>query len=143
MKSLIPGLAVRSVEQAIGFYEQALGFTHDFSLPGPDGSAIHGSVTRGDASIMFGTGPLPAGSVPGAGIVLYLNVADDEDIDVAFERAVAAGATVIEPPADQFWGDRNWTIADPDGYHLTIGKTTRQVSPEEMMHAVAAMAPAR
>ncbi|MBA2598919.1 MAG: hypothetical protein H0V00_20040 [Chloroflexia bacterium] len=53
-----------------------------------------------------------------------------------------AGATIIQEPTDQFWGNRDWIIADPDGYMLWIGKEMRPVSAEEMQEAAMAGAPA-
>jgi uncharacterized glyoxalase superfamily protein PhnB len=78
----------------------------------------------------------------GAGVALYMTVADTEDIDAYFQRVKEAGATVVQEPTDQFWGNRDWIIADPDGYLLWIGKVMRAVSAEEMQEAMLAGAPA-
>jgi PhnB protein len=54
------------------------------------------------------------------------------DVDAAFARAIAAGATVKRPVADQFYGDRTGTLADPFGHVWSIGTHVEDVSPEEM-----------
>ena len=54
------------------------------------------------------------------------------DVDAAFARAIAAGATVKRPVADQFYGDRTGTLADPFGHVWSIGTHVEDVSPEEI-----------
>jgi uncharacterized glyoxalase superfamily protein PhnB len=145
MKSIVPALAVASIEKSVEFYTQVLGFDILFTLPGADGSLVHASVGRGEASVMFGkldpSNPHDQGKL-GAGVALYATVADNEDIDAYFRRVKDAGATVVQVPKDEFWGHRDWIIADPDGYLLWIGKPTRDVSAEEMQEAMMAGAPA-
>lgn len=145
MKCFIPALAVEDIERSIRFYVDVLGFEEQFRLPGEDGTLVHGSVGRGDASIMFGqrdpNNEHDAGPV-GKGVALYADVADDEDVDAYFQRVKDAGATVVQEPTDQFWGHRDWIITDPDGYMLWIGKPTKVMSGEEMREAMLAGAPA-
>jgi PhnB protein len=144
MQSVIPAFAVADIETSLRFYADALGFKETFRMPGDDGRLVHASVQRGDVSLMFGAIdriPELADRPPlGKGVVLYTNVGDDEDIDALFAHARANGATVLEPPADQPWGHRDWTIADPDGYAITVSKVIRAVSPDEMREALAASA---
>ncbi|HEU0114563.1 MAG TPA: VOC family protein [Thermomicrobiales bacterium] len=141
MQSVIPAFAVADIETSLRFYATALGFAETFRLAGDDGRLVHASVQRGDVSLMFG--PLDriaelANRPPlGRGVVLYTTVGDDEDIDALYADAVANGAAVLEAPADQPWGHRDWTIADPDGYAITVSKVTRAVSPDEMREALA------
>jgi uncharacterized glyoxalase superfamily protein PhnB len=141
MKSLVPALAVADIDASVRFYTDVLGFDAGFALPGEDGKLVHASVQRGDSALMFGridTGnPHDRGQL-GQGVVLYATVGDDEDIDAYFQRVKAAGAHVVQEPTDQFWGHRDWGIADPDGYQLYISKVTRSVSAEEMRDAVLA-----
>ena len=145
MKSIIPALAVADIEASVRFYSEVLGFDVQFTLPGPDGKLIHASVKRGDSTVMFGqldpSNPHDQGKL-GAGVALYATVADSEDIDAYFQRVKEAGATVVQEPTDQFWGNRDWIIADPDGYLLWIGKEMRSVSAEEMQDAMMVAAPA-
>lgn len=139
MKNIMPALAVKDIEASVTFYTEVLGFTTAFTLPGEDGKLVHASVARGDTSIMFGRvdtseahdqGPL------GRGVVLYATVDDDEDIDAYFARVKRGGAQIMQEPTDQFWGHRDWGIADPDGYLIWVSKVTRAVSAEEMAEAM-------
>ena len=145
MKNIIPSLAVADIDASVRFYAEVLGFDVMFTLPGEDGRLIHASVRRGDSDLMFGrldpNNPHDQGAL-GKGVVLYATVADDEDIDAYFQRVSEAGASVIQEPTDQFWGHRDWAVADPDGYHLYISKVTRTVSADEMRDAALASAPA-
>jgi PhnB protein len=55
-----------------------------------------------------------------------------KDADAAIDRAVKAGATVVQPAEDQFWGDRMGTVVDPFGHKWMLGTHKEEVSPEEM-----------
>lgn len=145
MQGFIPALTVTDMGRSVRFYEDALGFRSTFVIPGPDGAPVFTSLSNGDATLMLGVvraeapEPVVPGSL-GAGVNLYVTVSESDDIDALFERAWNAGARVISKPTDQYWGDRDWTVADPDGYQLTVGKQTRVLSPDEMLAAAATMA---
>ena len=145
MKNIIPALAVADIEKSVEFYSEVLGFDVTFTLPGEDGKLVHASIQRGESMVMFGkldaSNPHNQGQL-GAGVALYATVAENEDIDAYFLQVMDAGATVIQEPTDQFWGSRDWIIADPDGYLLWIGKEVRSVSAEEMREAALAGSPA-
>lgn len=145
MQSLIPSLAVKDIAASLRFYTDVLGFDTGFTMPDASGKLTHGSVKRGDVEIMFGRlnpdethdqGPL------GRGVYLYTTVADDEDIDGLFAHARKAGAPVVQEPMDQFWGHRDWTVADPDGYRVVVSKVIANISAEEMHKAALAGSPA-
>ena len=141
MQSLIPALAVKDITASLRFYTEVLGFETQFTMPGADGDLIHGSVKRGDVELMFGRiNPEDAHDQEplGRGVALYTTVADDEDIDALFAHARAAGATVIQEPMDQFWGHRDWTVADPDGYRVVVSKVIKQVSEQDLREAALA-----
>jgi uncharacterized glyoxalase superfamily protein PhnB len=135
---------VADIATSVQFYSEVLGFEVTFTLPDDDGKLVHASVRRGECEFMFGQirsdlhdqGPL------GRGVSFYMVVGDNEDIDDFFARVKEAGADIVQEPADQFWGHRDWAIADPDGYHLYVAKATRDVSPEEMREAALAGSPA-
>ena len=75
-------------------------------------------------------------SLGGSAVTLHLYV---DDVDAAFARAVAAGAKVTMPLADQFWGDRYGQLEDPFGHKWSIATHKRDVTPEEMKKAMAQM----
>ncbi|MFN8590123.1 MAG: VOC family protein [Thermomicrobiales bacterium] len=141
MKSIMPTLAVKDIDASVKFYTEVLGFSTAFTLPGEDGKLVHASIGRGDTYLMFSRldpghphdqGPL------GRGVVLYASVNDDDDIDAYFERAKRGGAQIMQEPTDQFWGHRDWGIADPDGYLIWVSKEMRSVSAADMAEAMLA-----
>jgi PhnB protein len=78
--------------------------------------------------------PTTLGNSP-VGLLLYV-----DDADATFAKAVALGAQVEKPMADQFYGDRTGTIKDPFGHKWTIATHKEDVTPEEMQRRMAAMA---
>jgi PhnB protein len=145
MPSISPSLAVADIARSVRFYADVLGFESPYTMQGPDGEVMHGSVNIGDDMIMFGKidpqdphnrGPL------GHGIALYTTVDETKDIDALFAHAKSAGASVIQEPTDQFWGHRDWSVSDPDGYIVSVSKVIKQVTEQEMLEAVGAGAPA-
>ena len=138
--TLTPYLMVRGAAQAIAFYQQAFGAQERMRMPGPDGTVGHAELTIGDSLIMLadempGMGnpsPQALNGTP-VGFALYV-----EDVDAAFARAVAAGATVLQPLEDKFYGDRAGTVVDPFGHHWYLMMHIEDVSPDEMQKRAAA-----
>ncbi len=131
MKSVMPLLWVRSIEDAVDYYRDVLGFDVEFTMNGPDGKMMHGSVRSGDVALMFGYynngAPPAADDKVGGGALLYFNM--DEGVDAYYDKVRAAGAQVTEQITDQFWGDRNFTIKDLNGYELTFAQNVRAFDP--------------
>ncbi|MGH9762165.1 MAG: VOC family protein [Blastocatellia bacterium] len=129
-----PYMAFRSAVEAIEFYKNAFGASEVFRLIGPDGKIGHAEVSIGDSRIMLSDehpdfGALSPQTVGGCPVKLHLYV---EDADATVERAVRAGATLLRPVVDEFYGDRSGMIADPFGYGWFISTHKEDVSPEEM-----------
>jgi PhnB protein len=130
--SVTPDLLVRDARKAIDFYQRAFGAVELFRLEGPDGTIGHAEIKIGNSPVMLAEGmdgypdPLKLG---GAAVSFMIYV---PDVDAAFARAVAAGATVKRPVADQFYGDRTGTLADPFGHVWSLGTHVEDVAPEEM-----------
>jgi PhnB protein len=138
-------LAVADIARSVRFYSETLGFAEPYTMAGPDGKVMHGSVKLGDDMIMFGQidSKNPHDHTPlGNGVALYTTVDDAKDIDALFAHAKNAGAPVQQEPTDQFWGHRDWAVADPDGYVVIVSKVIKQVTEQEMREAVGAGAPA-
>jgi PhnB protein len=137
--SVTPYLMVRDAARAIAFYRDAFGAKEVMRFDGPNGKIAHAEVTIGDSHVMLAdespefAGPQTLG---GAGVSLMLYV---DDVDATFARAVAAGATVRRPVADQFYGDRLGTLADPFGHVWSIATHREDVSLEEMQRRLASM----
>jgi PhnB protein len=130
-----PALCIRGAAEAIEFYKQAFGAVELSRFPGSDGhSVMHAEIKIGDSPIMMSDefpnmgnkSPATLGGTTGS-IMLYF-----EDVDAAFQKAVAAGATPEMPPADMFWGDRFAKITDPFGHSWSLATHIEDVSPEEM-----------
>jgi len=141
MHSLTPHLMCAGASDAIAFYVRAFGAVEEMRLPGPQGRLMHAMIRIGDSALMLvdespEQGIFGPKSLNGSPVTIHLFV---EDVDATVARAVAAGATITMPLADMFWGDRYARLDDPFGHHWSVATHTRDVSPEQMQQAVAAM----
>lgn len=136
-----PYLIVRDATRAIDFYQQAFGATEVLRLPYADGKVAHAELAIGQGFVMLAEemdamgyrGPQSLGGTP-VSLLVYV-----PDVDAAFARAVAAGATVQRPVADQFYGDRSGTLVDPFGHVWSIATHKEDVSAGEMARRMQAM----
>jgi PhnB protein len=133
--TLTPYLMVRGAAEALDFYQRAFGAEEVYRLAPPDGQGVwHAEIRIGNSMLMLGD-ECPTGkykspaSLGGTPIHLYLYV---ENVDAAFDRAVAAGATVIAPPTDKFYGDRACELVDPFGHAWGLATHIEDVPPEEL-----------
>ncbi len=130
---VIPRLFCRDVAAAIEFCKNVFGAVEQVRRPGPDGTAAHALLTIGPAMIMIeaewpgaaSRAPQLDGSSP---VVIYVYV---EDVDATVERAVAAGAKILFPVSNQFWGDRIGWIMDPSGHVWTIATRVEETTEEQ------------
>ena len=135
VSSVVPYLCVRGAKKAIAFYQAAFGAEVVSMMPMGDlvGHAdlkIGGSrVYLADEMPAFGALKSPQ-TLKGSSVNLHFWT---EDCDAAFARAVAAGARVIMPLTDQFWGDRYGMVSDPFGHAWAITSHKEDLTPEEMM----------
>lgn len=114
-----PQLEAGDLETSRRWYE-ALGFQHIFTMPGPDGAPVMVHLRwRKYADLMLVPGT-SSGEQRGAGVTLYFNL-EDGTIDELHQRALDAGAIVIQEPIDQPWNVRELMLADPDGYRIKFG----------------------
>jgi uncharacterized protein (TIGR02246 family) len=122
MHRVTPHLVCRGAAEAIEFYRKAFGAVEMMRLPGPDGRLLHASVQINGSSVMLVDefpemgGKSPA-TLAGTAVVVHLIV---DDVDAVAQRAIEAGAKVVMPVADQFWGDRYGVIQDPFGHQWSI-----------------------
>ena len=131
--SVTPYLTVDDAEEAIRFYEKALGAVEVLRLP-MNGKIGHAELRIGDSIVMLSDewpdygklSPKSRGG-PTSSLMIYL-----EDVDAAFERAIAAGGTIERPVEDQFYGDRSGSFTDPFGHSWTLSTHVEDVSEEEM-----------
>ncbi|HYV29987.1 MAG TPA: VOC family protein [Candidatus Binatia bacterium] len=136
-----PYLIVNGAARAIEFYKQAFGATEVLRIPGPNGKVGHADIQIGDSHLMLADefpecdarSPQAVGGTP-VSLLLYF-----EDADAVTARAVSAGAKVLRPVQDQFYGDRAGTIADPFGHKWTVATHKEDLSPEEIQKRAAVM----
>jgi PhnB protein len=124
--AVTPYLSIRGAARAIEFYKKAFGAAEVMRMPGPDGKLGHAEIRIGDSRVMLSDeypemaflGPQTRG---GSTVHIHLYV---RDVDATTERAVAAGARLIRPIEDKFYGDRTGSIEDPFGHvwHLATHK---------------------
>lgn len=131
--TITPQLVVSGVAGAVDWYSQALGAHELLRNAAPDGKIMHCELLLGDSRFFVvdefpGSMPSPA-SLGGTPVTLHLYV---PDVDALFDRAVAAGATVLMPVADQFWGDRYGMLRDPYGHRWSIASRIEDLSPKAL-----------
>jgi PhnB protein len=140
MAYISPLLSVDDVAKSVDYYEKVLGFRRGLTLPGDDGKLTHGEAHIGELMLMFRPAQQPGniaaaklaqGAPKGAGVILYLDIGE-QDIDAYYADVKRADAKFVEEIQDQFWGDRTFTIEDPDGYILTFAKHVRDVDFSQM-----------
>jgi PhnB protein len=127
-------MSVNGAAAYIDFLKRAFDAVELDRSPGPGGKLMHASVRIGDSILMFADDfthefklpPLAQGRLP---IQLHLYV---NDVDGAWNRAVAAGCEVVMPLADQFWGDRYGHVRDPFGFVWSLASRKEDLTPEEM-----------
>jgi PhnB protein len=139
--AVTPYLVVRGAAEAIEFYKKALGATEMYRMPMPDGSRVmHAEIRISGAPVFLadefpemekGTKAPSALGATTASFHLYVK----KNIDTLFDRAVAAGMTVLMPLADAFWGDRFGKLQDPFGHQWSMGMPVRKLTPEQIAEA--------
>lgn len=134
MHTVTPHLVCNGAAEAIEFYKKAFGAEEMMRLAGTDGKLMHGAIRIGDSMIMLADeyaecNSLGPKALKGSPVVLHLQV---EDVDSSFARAVEAGATVVMPLEDMFWGDRYGQVEDPFGHCWAMATHVRDVSMEEL-----------
>ena len=113
-----PYLIIRDAARAIDFYQRAFGATEVVRLTSADGRIAHCEIKIGDASILLadeweGVGATSPSALGGTPVIIHLEV---DDVDTIANQAIDAGAKVIFPVADQFYGARAGRIQDPFGH---------------------------
>ncbi|MBX7073253.1 MAG: VOC family protein [Pirellulales bacterium] len=139
---LIPHLVCAGCDQAIAFYKQAFGAEVVTRMPAPDGGRIMHAALRIGTSLVFLVDDFPEycdgksetpQALGGTPVTLHQYVVD---CDAAIQRAQEAGATVVMPPADMFWGDRYGVVADPFGHKWSFATHQHDLTPEQMQAAM-------
>jgi uncharacterized glyoxalase superfamily protein PhnB len=143
MHTVTPHLVCAGASDAIDFYKKAFGAEEEARLTGPDGRLMHGAVRIEGSVVMLVDenpqwGVLGPKALKGSPVTIHIYV---EDVDAFVAKAIEAGASVVMPVDDMFWGDRYGVIEDPFGHHWSVATHVRDVSPEEMSAAMRQAAP--
>jgi PhnB protein len=126
--AVIPMLICLDPAEEIEFCKAAFRAVELSRRTDPDGSVVHATLAIGECMVMVhgetehlaSQAPKTDGSSP---VVVYLYL---EDVDAAIERAVAVGARILTPLADQFWGDRMSRIVDPSGHVWNVASRAEE-----------------
>ncbi len=139
-RSVTPYMSLRDAVGAIEFYRRAFGAELVMKLDMPDGKIAHAELRIGDSIIMLSEeseewGNKSPQTLGGSPMFLMIYV---PDVDAAFAKAIAVGATEVRPVADQFYGDRSGTLKDPYGYQWTLSTHVEDLSQEEVQRRMEA-----
>jgi PhnB protein len=127
VRAVIPMLVCRDAASEIDFCRAAFGAVELSRRAAADGTVVHATLTIGEA-LIFVHGEFPAlGSRPPqldgtSSVVIYVYL---EDVDIAIDRAMAAGARVLIPVTNALWGDRVGRIIDPSGHVWNVATRTK------------------
>jgi PhnB protein len=143
LHTVTPRLVVRDGAAAITFYGQAFGAQEvGERFTGPNSEVIHAEIRIGDSVVMItedsAGGPAASPERTGGNVTCIMALYW-ENVDAAWERAVGAGAEVMYPLEDQFYGERGGRLRDPFGQQWMMSQHIEDVSPEEMSRRAAAL----
>jgi PhnB protein len=139
MHTITPHLVVRDAARAAEWYKASLGAEERGRIPVPGGKFMQIELWFGDSAVMLAdefpeAGILSPLAIGGTPVVLHFST---ENVEALWQRAIAAGAQVLQPLQDQFWGDRYGQIIDPFGYRWGLAQHIRDVSSEEIARRAA------
>lgn len=141
-QGIVPALSYDDAPAMIEFLCRAFGFEERLRLDMPDGSIGHASLLSGQDEVTLASA-YPEGGLGGpsrlphlhASVLVYV-----DDVDAHYARAVAEGATILQEPEDQFFGDRTYRAEDPEGGRWWFHQELHEVTGQEMQSAIDAMA---
>ncbi len=140
--TITPHIVVKGVDAAIDWYSKALGAHELLRNMAPDGTSImHAELLLGDSRFFvvdeFPESMLSPATLGGTTVTMHLYV---RNVDALFNRAVEAGATIVMPVADQFWGDRYGIVRDPFGHRWSMASRIEDLSPQKLQDRARAWA---
>ncbi len=140
--AVTPYLSVKGAADAIAFYKKAFGAKEIMRMPGPGGTIGHAEIEIGGSRIMLADeypemNFLSPRSFGGASVHIHLYV---QSADAVAKKATAAGAKLLRPVADQFYGDRSGSLEDPFGHVWHVPTHVRDIPPRELKKRAAELA---
>jgi PhnB protein len=139
--SVTPYLTIRNAADALDFYKRAFGAAELFRMADRNGKVGHAEIRIGDSPIMLSdecpeTSARSPESIGGSAVAIHLYV---DDVDALVQRAVEAGAKVVRPVENQFYGDRGGMLSDPFGHMWWVSTHVEDVPLEEIRKRAAAL----
>ena len=142
--TIVPSIRVKDMQKSLDFYTKTLGFQTTDKLTRRDGRIAHASVGFDSTLIMLS--PLEyvrtlqtkedlTKNKLGVGVELYIGINGSKKLDEFFTEVKAKGVTVINEPKLEYWGDKIFTVKDPDGYALTFSERVNDVAHEARVTA--------
>lgn len=142
--TIAPSIRVKDMQKSLDFYTNTLGFLASDRLTRKDGRVAHASVGFDSPLLMLS--PIEYVRTPqtkedlakqklGIGVEFYIAMTGSKKLDQFFTEVKAKGVTVINEPTTEFWGDRIFTVKDPDGYAITFSEHVNDVTPEARLTA--------
>jgi PhnB protein len=131
--TITPGLICKNASAAIELYKRAFGAVEINRMSDRNGRIMHAELQIGDSRLFLsdefpGMAMAPtAGALPSQSLYLYV-----ENVDAAYQQAVAAGCKEGMPVTNMFWGDRFGKVVDPEGHHWNLATHVEDVEPAEM-----------
>lgn len=134
-------LIVNGAARAIEFYKKVFGAKEMLRMQQPDGKIMHAELKIGDSKIMLADecpdmGAHSPDACGGTPVIIHLYV---NNVDATIEKAVAAGAKLMRPIEDMFYGDRSGAIEDPYGHKWSVATHVEDVTPAETRKRAAAL----
>lgn len=142
--TIAPSIRVKDMQKSLDFYTKTLGFKTTDKLTRKNGSIAHASVGFDSPLLMLSptenvrtpeTKEELANNKVGVGVDFYIGMNGSKKLDTFFTEIKAKGITVITEPKLEFWGDKIFTVTDPDGYALTFSEHMKDVTPEAQVTA--------
>ncbi len=124
IETAFPILEVSDMDAALAFYRDAFGGVLTYRFPA-EGDAVYVSLAVGSSSIGIGLAEAPP---PPGNLLLWFYV---DDVDRVTAELTAAGASVVEQPFDQPWGERTSLVTDPFGTRVRLGAAISRPPEEE------------
>ncbi len=126
---IMPILNVKDVRSSVDFYVGKLGFEKDVMFDGPEGHPVFAIVRMGQA--VFGLSTAENEGI-GAHVQFMVYVPDEANIDLLYSKVQQRGVAINQEIKDGYWGDRTFSVLDPDGYLISMAKTVQQVPNQDI-----------
>ena len=132
-RTVTPYLVLSGAARAVEFYKRAFNAKEQHREATPDGKIVHSRLKIGDSIVMLsdeflGSGMKSPTSLGTSTVTMHLYT---KDVDRLWQKAVSAGARVVMPLDNQYWGERYGQLADPFGHRWSVSKRIK-MSPQEM-----------